>query len=270
MKLSIGKTSGGGRTLLVGLVTAAFLASVAESLHAAQIINPSSDPTPTANTDPPKSAQLPWIAEVTKMADAGVGPDVMEAYVKSTPSFSTLSVYDLLYLKSHGIDDKVVTAMIQHGANGQQAAAASAAGATPAPQYAPPPQYYAAAPAQSYYPASDYDQGQSSVYVIPQYYPNYYYPYPYYYSYGYPIFYGNFGFGGQRFFGNFDHDRFGRGGFRGGFGSPGFHGGFTGHSGAVGHSAFSPVAPIGFHGGSMGMHGGGGMAMGMGGHGFGR
>jgi hypothetical protein len=276
MKLLIAEIGDLSRTLPMALVASAFLASAAGSALFAQTINPLNTPAPATSALSPGSAQLPWIADVTKMADAGVAPDVMETYVKNTPSYSTLSVDDILYLKSHGIEDKVITAMIQHGANGQQAAVT----AGPAPQYAPPPQYYAAAPAQSYYPPADYGRDQSSVYVIPQYYPNYYNPYPYY-SYSYPIFWDfGFGFGGRRFFRGFDHDRFGRGGFHGGFGGPGFHGGFggagfhggfTGHPGGGGRSPFSPVAPIGFHGGGggVGMHGGGGMGMHSGGGGMG-
>src|SRR5882724_64539 len=152
MRLFIRKLGGRSRALSAVLAAAAFFASAAGSTLFAQTINPLNNPPPAASTASPKPAQLPWIAEVTKMADAGVAPDVMETYVKSTPSYSTLSVDDILYLKSHGIADNVVTAMIQHGANAQQAVASAAA--TP-PQYAPPPQYYAAAPAQSYYPAAD-------------------------------------------------------------------------------------------------------------------
>jgi hypothetical protein len=285
MKLFIRKMGGGSQILLAGLATAAFISSAAGSSLVAQTINPLNNPAPTANTASTRPSQLPWIAEVTKMADAGVAPDVMEAYVKSAPSYSILSVDDILYLKSHGIADNVVAAMIQHGASGQQAAAAVAS----APQYAPPAQYYSTAPAQSYYPASDYAPDQSSVYVIPQYYPNYYYPYPYYYSY-YPFYYWNYGYRWR--FHDFDHDRFGRRGFDGrgfggrgfdgrgfsgrGFGRPGFNGGIGGgHPFApVGGRSFgSSVSRIGFHGGGMGMrsvgggmHGGGG---GMGMHGGG-
>ncbi len=247
MKLFIRKSGGGSRNVLAGLIAAASFALAAGSLHSAQIINPSNNPTTVANTDSPRSAQLPWVAEVTKMADAGVAPDVMEAYVKNTPSYSTLSVDDILYLKSRGVADNVVAAMIQHGASGQQAAAAAAAS-----QYAPPPQYYAAAPAQSYYPAQDYDQDQSSTYVIPQYYPNYYYSYPYYPYYS-PYIFWNFGFNSR--FRNFDRFHFGGPGFRGGFGRPGFRGGFGGRPVGGGRAPFTPVG--GFHGGGMAMHGGG-------------
>src|SRR6267142_2164907 len=135
MRLFIRKLGGRSRALSAVLAAAAFFASAAGSTLFAQTINPLNSPPSTANTASTKPAQLPWIAEVTKMADAGVAPDVMESFVKSTPSYSTLSVDDILYLKSHGIADNVVTAMIQHGANAQHAVASAA----PAPQYAPAP-----------------------------------------------------------------------------------------------------------------------------------
>lgn len=244
MKLSNQRLQKAAHGVLYGAV-ASFLATAA----LAQTNPTPVPPPPTPAVIVSKAPTAPWISEVTKMADAGVGQDVIEAYVKNTPSASNISVDDILYLKGHNISDGVIAAMIQHGANAQQAAAAVA-------QYQYQQSQYPAtqAPAQSYTPAAT-DQTTTAtspapVYVVNnQSYPSYSYPYSYPY-YSYPYYYPSVsvGFGFPLFFGSpfFCGNRF--------FFHSGFHGGFVGfHSGSVGgfHSGGVHVAAFGggFHGG---------------------
>lgn len=138
MKLSNQRLQKAVRDVLCVSV-AAFLASAGR----AQTVP---TPAPSAVVIAPKAPSAPWVNEVTKMADAGVSQDVIEAYVKNTPSASNISVDDILYLKGHGISDGVIAAMIQHGASAQQAAAAVAQYQYQQSQYPATQSYTPAAP----------------------------------------------------------------------------------------------------------------------------
>jgi hypothetical protein len=175
---------------------------------------------------------LPWIADVVKMSDAGIPPDVIANYIKNTSAHSTLSADDIIYLRDHKIPSALITDMIEPVAVSQQEYAAPAAPPPQAPPvYAQAPAYAQSPPAQYYQPPVTYiDQQPAAVYYYS--YPDYGYAYPYYwyspawylpYGYGYGRHYG-FGYGFNR-------------GFAGGrnFGGTGFHGGGAFHGGAIGH-----------------------------------
>ncbi len=173
---------------------------------------------------------LPWISDVVKMSDAGIPPEVVANYIKNTTAHSTLSADDIIYLRDHKISPAIITAMIEHGAVGQQENAVPPPQAPPA--YAPAPAYAQATPPQYYQPPVTYVQQQPATvyYSYPDY--GYAYPYPYYYAYS-PVWYLPYGYG----FGFGRHYGFNRG-FAGarGFGGAGFRGGTGFHGGAIGHA----------------------------------
>ena len=66
---------------------------------------------PLVITVPKPSGDL---AEVLKLTKAGIGEDVVLAYVKNSRSFFNLSATDILHLKDEGISAPVLTAMLTH------------------------------------------------------------------------------------------------------------------------------------------------------------
>ncbi|HZQ46684.1 MAG TPA: hypothetical protein VFC07_06720, partial [Verrucomicrobiae bacterium] len=73
--------------------------------------------TPAPNNNPPVLT-LPKpasdTAEVLKLTKAGVGEEVILAYVKSSRSIYNLSANDILYLKEEGVSSPVIAAMLNH------------------------------------------------------------------------------------------------------------------------------------------------------------
>ncbi|MBU6400455.1 MAG: hypothetical protein KGS61_09070, partial [Verrucomicrobia bacterium] len=97
---------------------------------------------PAASTNEPLAAIPPTIpvsaglAEVVKLAQAGVEPDVLLAYVQNSPVAYNPTAEDLVYLHDVGIGPAVITAMIDHGKQVRDQAAQAMATASVA---APPP-----------------------------------------------------------------------------------------------------------------------------------
>jgi len=194
--------------------------------------------TTTAVSAEAAPARLPYgVDEILKLWRAHIGEEIIINYIQNTGTAYNLGPNEIVYLKSQGVSDRVVSAMLDQRrrvaaeaaaqAAAQSAAAQNAAPAVdpnaysaPAPGYAPgydqaPPAGVQSAPSTVYTIPSD--QSAYAYYGSPYYYGGYPYSYPYYYGgyYGYgPVV--NFGFG----FGGHYH---GGGGFRGGGG--GFHGG---------------------------------------------
>jgi hypothetical protein len=181
---------------LVGLGTPAF-AAPAVGASVEQI----------AETIKAANASLsPDLAEVVKMADAGVDEKTILTYIENSAGFR-LKADDIIFLHKHGISPSVVTALLQHPAKTQIAQPQIAQPAQPQPQVATAP-VYATPPAQPVYV-----QSPPVIYTDP----GYYYGYP---SYGYGCSYPSVSIGlGVPFFP--------RPFFHGGFHS-GFHGGFHG------------------------------------------
>jgi hypothetical protein len=167
-------------------------------------------PAPAAGSTP---AKLPYgVEDVLKLSRAKVNEDVVLSFVHNSGTIYNLSPTDIVYLKEHGVSDRVLNEMLTQ----RQRAATTIAGpsplAAPEPEAAPPPDASAAVNPQ---PAPVYDQpppqtqlaptasGPSSVYVIPYptparpYYYGYYYPYygPYYYGYYRPAYRYGYGHG---------------------------------------------------------------------------
>jgi hypothetical protein len=81
----------------------------------------------------------PATADVIKMAESGVGEDVLVAYAQKSPSRYDLNADTILYLKDLGIPSAVVTAMITRDGS-LQAQGAPAQPPQPVPQPEPQPQ----------------------------------------------------------------------------------------------------------------------------------
>lgn len=162
----------------------------------------------TSQTDVPGIRYSEGVAEVLRMAEAKVDPEVIKAYVKSSSTAFNLNAAEIIALKDRGISSEILTAMIQRGSElRRQAAQNVQPSPNAAAQAAPPPMAnpYAPAPAydygvQSAYPGYAYSYpAYSYSYPDYSYYPNYSY-YPYYwpsYSVGYlgGGYYGGFGYG---------------------------------------------------------------------------
>lgn len=93
---------------------------------------------------PPKIPTSPGIAEIVKLAQAGVEQDVLLAYVENSQVAYNPTADELVYLHDVGIQPKIVTAIIQQGnlLRDQAAKAALAAAGnqtTPPASLAPPP-----------------------------------------------------------------------------------------------------------------------------------
>jgi hypothetical protein len=154
-------------------------------------------------------AKLPYgVEDVLKLSRAKVNEDVILSFVHNSGTIYNLSPTDIVYLKEHGVSDRVLNEMLTQRdrvpriaaptPTAEEANAAAEASSTanpqPAPVYDQPPAQTQPAPSAS---------GPSSIYVIPYptparpYYYGYYYPYygPYYYGYYGPAFRYGYGHG---------------------------------------------------------------------------
>lgn len=149
--------------------------------------------------------------EVLKLVRAKVGDDTVVAYIDHATATYALSASDLIYLRSEGVSDKVLSAMLNRSKGAEAIASAPVAPAAPIAPPAPaaaPASYVGANPQPAQVvvqPAvTTYIQAPPQVVVAaPVVYDYGYYPY---YGYRYPAVSLSFGFGGGY-----------RGGYRGGF-----------------------------------------------------
>ena len=187
--------------------------------------------TPAAvSTTPVAPVQLSEnAAEVLKLTRAKINDDTILAFIQNSRSSYGLNTSAIVYLHNEGMSDRIITAMLNREQklvaapwSAPQTAAASVAPA--AGSMNPGNAQYAQAPA-TYAQAAP----PSTVYVVPDSVPYYYYPdysyYPYYYY--YPGVSLSFGFGnywywsgGHRYYWNGNHGGSWGGGSRGG-GPPG-------------------------------------------------
>lgn len=192
-----------------------------------------SQDTPVVQTAPAAGLSA-GVADILKMVDAKVDPEVIKTYINNSPTAYNPSASEIIALKDRGVGSDILTAMMQHGAEvrAQSMQAAQAAGNPAMPQSAPgtanpyaPAYNYSPQPA---YPPYTYTYPSAS-YVYPSYaydYPGYYYGgynydnswpwywpslyfgwypyggycgYPYrYYGYRYPYWHGGYGYGYYR------------------------------------------------------------------------
>lgn len=92
------------------------------------------------STKPENVATSPGLSEVVKLAQAGVGEDVILAYVAKYPSSFNIGSDQILYLNDLGVSEAVITSMLKH--DGNTASAVASAPSTAQPQALPnqPPQ----------------------------------------------------------------------------------------------------------------------------------
>jgi hypothetical protein len=67
-----------------------------------------------AGTAPAPVDLSPGAAEVVKLSKAGMGDDVVLAYIRSSQSLYNLSADDVLYLRNSGLSGPVLTGMLNH------------------------------------------------------------------------------------------------------------------------------------------------------------
>src|SRR5262245_24221544 len=80
------------------------------------------DSVPTAQDAPPMVATTttaptnisPAVAEVIRLAESGVGDDVVLAYIQNSQTTFDLRADDVLYLRDVGVSSAVITAMLTH------------------------------------------------------------------------------------------------------------------------------------------------------------
>src|SRR5882724_1432694 len=72
-----------------------------------------SEPAPEIVTAPAKLS--PGLEEIAQLAQAGVGDDVLLAYVENSPTSYKLEVDEILYLHDLGISAEVISALVRHG-----------------------------------------------------------------------------------------------------------------------------------------------------------
>jgi hypothetical protein len=177
---------------------------------------------PAAPTSPVQLSH--GATEVAQLAKAKVADDTIIAFVQNSGRAYNVTAPEILALRSEGVSDRVITAMLEQQTKKQTVAAAQPAPAVapppadaasqPAPPPAAPAAAYAPAPAVTYVQTAPAYAPPSTVYV-PYAAPPYYYD-PYYGSYGYGYAYPpvslsfGFGFGGGH--GGYYHG----GGFHGG------------------------------------------------------
>ena len=180
------------------------------------------------------------IADIVKLAEAKVEPEVIKTFIGNSPVAYNPSATEIIALKDRGVAPEILTAMLQRGTEvraqalraGPAAAAATAppSGSGAVNQYAPAytasaqPIYASYAyPSHSYaYPAYDYGY-YGYGWGWPYYWPSLSFSfgsYPYrgygsypYWSAGYRYPYWSSGYGGGRYYGHGGH--YGRGGYYG-------------------------------------------------------
>jgi len=168
-------------TALFSSLTAQAITADASATNASSGIQVAPAPAPERSSVPRFS---PSAQEIVNMLEAKVDPEVIKAYIKNSPVPYNLSAAEIIDLKTHGVPDDMLAAMLQRGAEIRAHAVASSPAApvtTPAPypmtgQYQYPQYQY------PQYPEANYDYGTPYYAAYP-----YYYPYSYYwYNYGYP------------------------------------------------------------------------------------
>src|SRR6266850_7979541 len=91
---------------------------------------PAAEPVPAIVTAPAKLS--PGLEEIVQLAQAGVGDDVLLAFVENSPTKYKLEIDEILYLHDLGISAEVIAGMVRHGQSTPEPAP-TLAGATPEP-----------------------------------------------------------------------------------------------------------------------------------------
>jgi hypothetical protein len=213
---------------------------------ASKAINTVAPATAAASEDAPGVQNAPaaqfsaGVGDILKMVEAKVDPEVIKAYISSSPIAYNPSAAEIIALKDRGVGSEILTAMLQHGAEVRAQAMRAAPQAAPGGVNPYAPAYdYSAQPA---YPAYTYAYPAAS-YVYPTYsygYPGYYYG-GYGCGYSWPWYWPSLYFGGCSYGGYCGHPYsscgyrypYGYGGRGYGYyhGRPGYYGGGHGYYG---------------------------------------
>ena len=187
-------------------LTAATLLSQTTPGRAAEDIAPGTAATSVkvAEGTAPTMAFSPAANEVLKLVHAKIADDTIVAFIGSSTASYRLTATELIGLRSQGVSDRILTAMLARQSGGRPGTGVSAP-ASPAPQYATE-RPAAPAPGTTVYPGGPTASQPAPTYVqsVPTYVqtaptyvqapPVYYAPsvapyysyYPYSYGYGYP------------------------------------------------------------------------------------
>src|SRR5690242_7154053 len=95
-------------------------------------------PAPSENAGPP-AAVSPAVAEVIRLAQSGVGEDVVTGYIQNSAAPFDLSADQILYLRDLGISSQAITAMLGRDATLRAQGGPPPGAAQPAPEPAPVP-----------------------------------------------------------------------------------------------------------------------------------
>jgi hypothetical protein len=199
-------------------------------------------------------------AQVAKLAQTGVDPSVIKAYVENSQIATPPTVDEIIYLRNQGIPSDTIAALIRRGnllqAQSIQNMQATQATAPQGPTTAPAPVYVNTAPAQN--PVYDYSQLEPN-YTYAAYPPYYYNSWPYYYGWSSGIYYSSYPYGrfgyrgsypGYRNYASLGHPGFNQRGRD--FGRPGFgnHGSWGGGTPRPGGWSGGTPRPGGWSGGT--------------------
>src|SRR5207253_5694571 len=101
----------------------------------APVTNPSAapvEPVPKIVAAPPRLS--PGVDEIVQLAQAGVGDEVLQAYIENSRVAYKLDVDEILYLHDLGLSVETIAAMVRHKQSLQdQSAAPAVANAQPSP-----------------------------------------------------------------------------------------------------------------------------------------
>lgn len=156
-------------------------ATIAVVMFCTRLVIAGESEKPASEGSPAPAYVTQMLADVVKMAQAGVDAEVMRSYVEGARSASRPSPEEIVYARGRGVPNDVITAIIKKSS--QSDTPAQTAPLTPSPAQAPVP----VAPVVQTIPAA-YVQQPSVVYVQPA--PVYVAPPVVTYSYGYGCGYG--------------------------------------------------------------------------------
>jgi len=229
------------KTLLIFAGICSGMAGFASLVAGNSPTEPLSDP-PKGNSELLEIFKKPRFSaageQVVKLVRSGADANVIQSYVRNLQVAYRLSADEIIHLRSQGVSNPVISAMIERGAELSNQTLKSQPLPAQQPQPSPVTTTYGAAPTVTTYTAP---QPVSTVTYIGSGYSYYNYPrycYPYYYHVSYPRYW--YGYPWTYHYSRPRHYGWPRGGFGYSFGGLSYHRG--------------PVAHGGYRGGHRGRH----------------
>jgi hypothetical protein len=121
--------------LLAAVALPLNLSNAQESLPASENAPPTAPVTTTVATN-----MSPAAADVIRLAESGVGDDVVLAYIQNSQATFNLGADEVLYLRDLGVSSVVITAMLNHDTTLRNQPAENPNAVPPATMQEPPPQ----------------------------------------------------------------------------------------------------------------------------------